>query len=142
MTQQFWLILSDLEVIKQCLKIKRIQSGMLSSNLVSIWHIVLDTMSLYILKSTIVFMSCEHLCELSLEAANRLRPDHPDRNNLLQLPVKFYCLCPVTQQTHTNKAIYGEKPPITASQVPDFLLKVPRAMELFISHDIYEKALK
>lgn len=87
-------------------------------------------------------MSCEHLRELSLEAANRLQPDHPDRNKLLQLPGKFYCECPVTYQTHTNKALYGEKPPITASQVPDFLLKVPRAMELFISHDIYEKALK
>ena len=86
-------------------------------------------------------MSCEHLGELSLEAANRLRSGHPDRNKLLQLPAKFYCECPVTRQTHTNKVLYGEKPPITASQVPDFLLKVPPAMDLFIKYDIYEEAL-
>jgi len=87
-------------------------------------------------------MSCERLGELSLEAATKLQPDHPDRNELLQLPGKFYCECPVTFQTHTNKILYGGKPPITADQVPDFLLKVPRAKELFISHNIYQEALK
>jgi len=87
-------------------------------------------------------MSCERLGELSLKVAMSLKTDHPDRTELLQLPARFHCECPTTFQTHTGRILYREKPPITADEVPDFLRKVPRAVELFIGHNIYEKALR
>lgn len=87
-------------------------------------------------------MSCDRLAELSLEAAVNLPSDDPDRADLLYLPGKFACECRTTYQTHTNKALYGEKPPLTLDEIPDFLRKVPRAKELFEKHNILEEALK
>jgi hypothetical protein len=86
-------------------------------------------------------MSCDRLGELSLEAAIKLKANDPDRTDLLQLPARFHCECRVTQQTHTSKAVNGVKPPLNIDEIPDFLLKVPRAKELFVKHHLLEEVL-
>ncbi len=87
-------------------------------------------------------MSCDRLGELSLEAAIKLEADDPDRTDLLQLPARFHCECRTTYQTHTNKTLYGEKPPLLPDEIPEFLRKVPKAVELFKAHNILEEILK
>lgn len=87
-------------------------------------------------------MSCEKLGEAFFRMATKLPEGHPDRLELIHVPLEFTDVCRNTRITHTQKMLYGEKPPLELDEIPDFLLKVPRAKELFEEHNLLAEVLK